>query len=107
MILSSKSEWFIFDSPIGEPNEKWNTNDSYHIERIERFDKSIVWFGCSINWKKEHNGEWQILTTNLDAKPLDKYLPEIIYGSDRTIWVDCEKPIYEKEYEKYYKNIKL
>lgn len=33
MKLISKEEWFELDSPIGEPNEKWNLNNKYYIER--------------------------------------------------------------------------
>jgi len=49
-------------------------------------------------WKKEQNGEWTKLTTNENAKPLDKYLPEIVYGEDRNYFAICETPIYEKLY---------
>ena len=37
-------------------------------------------------------------TTNEDAKPLEKYLPEIVYGEDRNYFAPCEIPIYEKLY---------
>ena len=33
-----------------------------------------------------------------DAKPLEKYLPEIVYGEDRNYFAPCEIPIYEKIY---------
>jgi hypothetical protein len=98
MKLISKSEWFLLDSPIAEPNEKWNNNEKYPIERAVQKDGSIVWFGLSVNWKKEPNGKWKVLTTNLNAKPLEKYLPEIVYGSDRTFWKECDTPVYEKLY---------
>ena len=32
------------------------------------------------------------------AKSLEKYLPEIVSGNDRTYWKECEMPIYEKLY---------
>jgi hypothetical protein len=96
--LDKKSEWFILDSPIGEPNEKWNTEDKYHIERVVKNDGSIIWFGISVNWKKELNGKWTELTINYDVKPLDKYLPDIVYGEGRMYWKECETPIYEKLY---------
>ena len=98
MKIGRKSEWFIFDRPIEEPYENWNENEKYHIERCTYEDGKIVWFGCSVNWKKEPNGKWTVLSTNEDAKPLDKYLPEIVYGEDRTYWKECEIPIYEKIY---------
>ena len=92
-----KSEWFRLDRPIGEPYEKWY-NEAYDIERVVTSDGTTIWFGCSTNWKKEKDGEWTKLTTNEDAKPLDKYLPEIVYGEDRNIFVKCDIPIYEKLY---------
>lgn len=98
MKIGRKSEWFIFDRPIGEPNEKWNLDEEYHIERYTCEDGQIVWFGCSVNWKKEIGGNWTVLSTNEEAKPLEKYLPEIVYGEDRTYWKECEMPIYEKLY---------
>jgi len=93
-----KSEWFVLDRPIAEPNEEWHIGDPYHIERLVDKDGGIVWFGCKINWKKEPNENWTELATNLDAKPLEKYLPEIVYGEDRTYWKECAMPIYEKLY---------
>lgn len=98
MKFVSKSEWFVMDSPIAEPNEIWSKNDKYYIERVVKEDGSIVWFGCSINWKKEIDEEWTELAINEDAKPLEKYLPEIVYGSDRMYWKRCDSPIYEKMY---------
>jgi hypothetical protein len=98
MKLNSKSEWFILDKPLAEPNETWGVDDKYYIERAVNLDGSTVWYGISINWKKEVNGNWTELATNYDAKPLEKYLPEIVYGSDRTYWKECEMPIYEKLY---------
>jgi len=95
----SKSEWFVLEKPLAEPNVKWSDDDGeYHIERKVYSDGQIVWFGCDINWKKEIDGNWTELTINFDAKPLEKYLPEIVYGHDRTYWKECEMPIYEKLY---------
>lgn len=98
MKLDSKSEWFVLDEPLAEPNEKWNGKDKYYIERVVKKDGSIVWFGCAINWKKEPNGGWTELAINHNAKPLEKYLPEIVYGKDRMYWKECDIPIYEKLY---------
>jgi len=98
MKLISKDEWFELDSPIGELNEEWNPKDKYFIQRKVIKDGSIVWFGLAVNWKKEKDGNWGVLTTNEDAKPLEKYLPEIVYGEDRNYFKECEMPIYEKMY---------
>lgn len=104
MKVKKKSEWFEFDSPIGEPNEKWY-NESYCIERLTHENGDVVWFGISVNWKKTKNGNWTVLATNYDAKPLEKYLPDVVYGEDRTYWKECDIPIYEKLYiELYDKN---
>ena len=97
--LDRKSEWFILDEPLAEPNEKlFCPKEGYIIERQVDKDGTIVWFGIRINWKKELNGEWTVLAENTDAKPLEKYLPEIVYGGDRHYWKECEMPIYEKLY---------
>ena len=99
MKRGNKSEWLIFESPIGEPNIKY-TDDEYYIERKEN-DDYIIWFGQSINWKRNKpDGKWTVLTKNEDSKPLEDYLPEIVYGEDRHIFVECETPIYEKFYQK-------
>lgn len=93
----TKSEWFIMEKPIGEPDSAF-TGDEYQIQRVVDKDGVIIWFGCDINWKKEVDGNWTELTTIPDTKPLEEYLPEIVYGSDRTYWKECEMPIYEKMY---------
>lgn len=96
----SKSEWFVLDRPLAEPNVKWDDDDGeYHIERKEYYNGEIVWFGLDTNWQKKIDGQWTVLATNFDAKPLEKYLPEIVYGNDRTYWKDCEMPLYEKLYQ--------
>ena len=92
-----KSEWFRFDRPIGEPDVKWY-HESYDIERVVNSEGTTIWFGCETNWKKEKDDEWTKLTTNENAKPIEKYLPEIVYGEDRNIFVKCDIPIYEKLY---------
>ena len=99
MKLIHKAEWFEFDSPIGEPHIDWNPNEKYHIERLVKQDGTIIWFGQNTNWKKEPKKNWTVLTTNDYAKPLEKYLPEIVYGGDRTYFKPCVMPIYEKYYK--------
>lgn len=99
MKLIKKSEWFELPSPLGEPEIEWNRSYPYLIERIVKEDGDIIWFGLSVNWLKKKNGEWSVLSTNLDAKPLEKYLPEIVYGEDRNIFIPCDEPIYEQLYK--------
>ncbi len=105
-----KSEWFEMDSPLGEPDlkwekERWNEKytakepNTYWIERTTKRNGEIIWFGCSVNWKKEKDGNWGVLATNENAKPIEKYLPEIVYGEDRTYFKECEEPIYETLYK--------
>lgn len=101
MKLSKKSEWFIFDSPIGEPEYHWEW-DKYTIERVVKENGETIWFGINVNWKKEKDGKWTVLSINENAKPLEKYLPDIVYGEDRIYWKPCEPPIYEQLYQKYY-----
>jgi hypothetical protein len=98
MKLDHKSEWLVLDKPLAEPNEKWSGNHKYHIQRVVKNDGSIIWFGLSINWKKEPGGNWTELAINHAAKPLEKYLPQIVYGENRTHWKECDTPIYEKLY---------
>lgn len=94
-----KIEWFELDSPIGEPEYDWKRyhgSNKYEIERLINEDGEIIWFGLSVNWKKTKDGTWTVLSENENAKPLVKYLPEIVYGSDRIYWKECETPIYEQ-----------
>ena len=98
MKLLSKSEWLEFPSPLMEPNALWG-NMPYKIERLVNESGEIVWFGLAVNWKKEPNGPWTVLAINKDAKPLEKYLPDIVYTEDRTYWKECEQPIYETMYQ--------
>lgn len=103
MKLHTRSEWLRLKSPIAEPEVKWNRKEPYFIERVIRQDGSIVWFGQAVNWVKEVNGDWTVLTTNENAKPLEKYLPDIVYGEDRTYFKKCKTPIYEELYIKLQK----
>jgi len=97
MKLIKKSEWFELESPLCEPNIIWSSATKYEIERIVEEDGTVVWFGINVNWKNE-KGVWFELATNENAKPLEKYLLEIVYGSDRSYWAKCDIPIYEKMY---------
>lgn len=97
MKLLRKSEWFTFDKPIGELDIEYFDSE-YHIERFVNIDGDITWFGLDTNWCKKSGGEWTKLTTNYGAKPLEKYLPEIVYGEDRTYFKKCDVPLYEKLY---------
>lgn len=99
MKLIKKEEVFEFDHSIENINIK-----PYSTNRIQYQSGEVVWFGISINWKRIDN-IWHVLTTNHKAKPLEKYLPEIVYGEDRTIWVECDMPTYEKYYQEYYKDV--
>ena len=103
MNVGLKIENFTFDRPLGEPNLEWNQKDTFHTHREQRENGEIVWFGYETNWKKEINSNWKKLSVNINAIPLEEYLPEIIYGEDRLIWVDCETPIYEKLYLEQFK----
>jgi len=102
MKIITKTELIEFDKPFAEPNVKYY-NHKYFIERKVLISGCIIWLGISVNWKKELNDKWKVLTINYNAKPLDKYLPDIVYGEDRTYWEECEMPIYEKLYLRKYK----
>lgn len=106
MKLRNKSEWFELDSPLAEPSIRWSKNEKYLVERIIDSKGAIIWFGCSINWQKLPDGEWTELATNENAKPLEKYLPEIIYGDDRTYFKPCGIPLYEQMYMELMNNHK-
>lgn len=104
MNLIKKSELFEMSAPLGEPDFDWNTYDfsnRYKVERIENGDGEVIWFGIEVNWKKKPGESWTILSTNEEAKPLDEYLPDIVYGEDRTYWKQCGMPVYEKMYLEY------
>ena len=103
------SIWVALDRPFAEPNERWSESDGkYYIERLTTYEGDIIWFGCSVNWKKEKGSDkWKVLTTNHDAKPLEKYLPETVYGEDRYIFVECDTPIYEVIYQNNKQQIML
>ncbi len=75
------SEWFRFDSPIGEPEIEWD-HESYHIERIKYPSGTIIWFGQKTNWIKEKDGKWKSLQ----------------YYKSSSEFIDCDEPLYEKLY---------
>jgi len=109
MIFSSKEEWFKFDSPIGEPDYEWKRIEGdrqYHIKRMVKEDGTTIWFGIKINWMKERDVVWTVLTKNENAVPIrwsEDPIPEPIYSAkDRWIFVPCEMPIYEKLYQENY-----
>lgn len=79
MRAADKEEWFILESPIGEPQIEW-TEKEYWIERKQFIDGKVIWYGQGTNWVKEPNKEWTKLA-------------EI--GFD---FIACEMPIYEKLY---------
>ena len=97
MELIKKSEWFVLDRPIGEPDVKY-FEDNYCIERLVTEKGETIWFGLGVNWKKEKDGDWTVLTTDKNAKPLPQYLPDIVYGEDRIYFAPCPIPIYESLY---------
>ena len=93
MKLLSKSEWFLLESPIGEPEIDWKDN-SYIIERIVKQDSTIIWFGQGTNWVKKPDESWTKLSTNESVMPN----PDGTYPSERSYFAPCEMPIYEKMY---------
>ncbi len=108
MKLHSKSEWLELESPLAEPNvkwdvERWNTKytekepNTYLTERTVESDGKIVWFGIGINWKKEPNEGWTVLSTDESIKPLEE--GGCVYPKGRICWKPCETPIYEKLYQ--------
>ena len=104
MKLLSKSEWFEFDSPIGEPNVKW-IDKTYEIERLTKVNGDIIWFGQGVNWVKPYGKKWTVLSEDETVEPIETYYDEngnngYCYPEERTIWIECEPPIYEKEYLK-------
>lgn len=100
MKLIKRSEMFQFPSPIGEPDVHWIPSDPYYISRIVTEDGTIIWFGLKTNWMKKPEQGWTVLGINHEAKPLPHYLPDIVYGEDRTSFIECDPPIYEVEYLK-------
>ena len=104
MKFISKTEYFKFDKPIGEPDVKFYENE-YLIQRKED-DKVIIWFGLETNWKYLKSEKvWKKLTTDNNIEPLDIYFPDVIYPENKTYYKECKEPIYETKYKEYYGKI--
>jgi len=105
MKLSQKSEWFELPTPIGEPYIKWTYSYPYNIERVEKADGEIVWFGQDTNWVKKKNDIWTYLGVDDDVKPIVFIKGEngmgdyAEYPEGRNIWIPCKEPIYETLYK--------
>ncbi len=108
MKLLSKSEWFEFPTPLGEPEIIWQYDYPYTIERIVKEDGKIVWFGQGTNWVKEKNDNWTYLGVDENIKPTIFIKGEngmgdyAEYPKERSIFIPCEPPIYEKLYIETY-----
>ena len=77
-------------------SSEWFKHDGWFIERVVNDKGETIWFGQDTNYVKKPNSNWTKLTRNYNAKPLEKYVPEIVYGEDRNYFAECEEPIYEK-----------
>ena len=108
MVPRSKSEWFELNKPIGEPKIAENyKEDSYWIERVLKDNGEIVWFGMGTNWISKDDGQtWQYLGVDETVEMIPETLNERgeweggYYPEGRSIWIDCDTPIYEKLYRK-------
>ena len=49
--VKNKSEWFVLDSPLGEPEINYR-EEQYWIERVVKVNGDIIWFGQGTNWVK-------------------------------------------------------
>lgn len=78
-----KNEWFKLDKPIGEPKVSENyREDCYYIERFQKENGEVIWFGQGTNWlSKDHGKTWTYLSSD-----------------DGEVWIECDIPIYEKLY---------
>ena len=105
-----KSEWFEMDSPLGEPElkwekERWNEkytakeSNTYWIERVTKRNGEIIWFGQEVNWRKQKDKSWEILGTDYSVLPIKDADGNEYYPEGRTIWIQCEEPIYETLYK--------
>jgi len=99
----NKSEWFVLDSPLGEPDIDYIEED-YWIERVAKVNGEIVWFGQGTNWVCTPEGQWTVLGEDETVEPTKTYYNEdgTVSGHDypegRSIFIPCEMPIYEKLY---------
>lgn len=108
MKLLSKTEWFEFPTPIGEPEIKWTYSYPYSIERIVKEDGEIIWFGQGTNWVKKKDSSWTYLGVDESVEPTffikgeDGMGDYAEYPEGRNIFIPCEPPIYEKLYIELY-----
>jgi hypothetical protein len=93
MELTSKSEWFVLNSPVGEPDVNWKGKE-YHIERIEKGDGEVIWFGCGTNWVKKRGEKWVRLACGNDNTNVDGAVHR-----DGAVFIPCGIPIYEILYD--------
>lgn len=93
-----KNEWFKLDKPIGEPKVAENyREDCYYIERLQKGNGEVIWFGQGTNWlSKDHGKTWCYLGTDHSVEPIDKL--NGLYPEESNIWIECDTPIYEKLY---------
>lgn len=92
-----KNEWFKLDKPIGEPNVAENyREDCYYIERLQKENGEVVWFGQGTNWVSKDQGKtWSYLSSG-DGDNGTKNGG--VNGGDGEVWIECDAPIYEKLY---------
>ena len=65
--------------------------------RVVKKNGELVWFGQGTNWVSKDNGEtWKYLGTDYSVEPFEE--GGCVYHENRSIWIDCELPIYEKLY---------
>ena len=108
--LIKKQECFEFEKPFAEPDVRWNSNEKYYTERIQKEDGEVVWFGIGKNWKKIPNKGWHVLGDDYNVLPKEIYIRDdgridgFSFPEGRTIWIKCPDPIYEKMYLKLQKN---
>lgn len=109
MKLKSKSEWFEFPSPIGEPEINWTYSYPYCIERVVKEDGYIIWFGLNTNWVSKDGGKsWTYLGTDETVEMIPEFINDRgqlcggYYPEGRSIFIPCEPPIYEIMYREKY-----
>lgn len=88
MKRTCKSEWFILDEPIEEPEVNW-TEEEYHIERREE-NGTVVWYGINTNWKYDGKNWYKLKKGNfvkclVPEYELLKIKMDKVIGNDTTI----------------------